>query len=78
MQVKKQQSEQEMEQWSGSKLEKEYVKAVYWLSPCLFNLYVEYIIQNGRLQEPKAGFRISGRIINNLRYVDDSTLNDRK
>ena len=50
----------------------------YTLSPCLFNLYVEYIIQNGRLQEPKAGFRISGRIINNLRYVDDSTRNDRK
>ena len=50
----------------------------YTLSPCLFNLYVEYIIQNARLQEPKAGFRISGRIINNLRYVDDSTRNDRK
>ena len=48
MQVKKQQSEQEMEQWSGSKLEKEYVKAVYWLSPCLFNLYVEYIMQKCR------------------------------
>ena len=50
----------------------------YILPPCLFNLYVEYIIQNARLQEPKAGFRISGRIINNLRYVDDSTRNDRK
>ena len=50
----------------------------YILSPCLFNLYVEYIIQNAGLQEPKAGFRISGRNINNLRYADDSTLNNRK
>ena len=50
----------------------------YMLSPCLFNLYVESIIQNAGLQEPKAGFRISGKNINNLRYADDSTLNNRK
>ena len=43
MQVKKQQLEPDMEQWTGSKLGKEYTKAV---SPCLFNLYAEYIMQN--------------------------------
>ena len=44
------------------------------LSPCLFNLYAEYIIRNTRLVEAQAGMKISGRNINNLRYADDTTL----
>ena len=44
------------------------------LSPCLFNLYAEYIMRNTRLDEAKAGIKIAGRNINNLRYADDTTL----
>ena len=44
------------------------------LSPCLFNLYAEYIMRNARLEEAQAGIKIVGRIINNLRYADDTTL----
>ena len=44
------------------------------LSPCLFNLYAEYITQNAWLIEAQAGIKISGRNINNLRYADDTTL----
>ena len=44
------------------------------LSPCLFNLYAEYIMQNARLDETQAGNKITGRNINNLRYADDTTL----
>ena len=44
------------------------------LSPCLFNLYAEYIMQNARLDEAPAGNKTAGRNINNLRYVDDTTL----
>ena len=44
------------------------------LSPCLFNLYAEYIMQNARLDEALTGIKISGRNINNLRYADDTTL----
>ena len=44
------------------------------MSPCLFNLYAEYIIQNAGLDEAQAGINISGRNINNLRYADDTTL----
>ena len=44
------------------------------LSPCLFNLYAEYIMRNGGLEETQAGIKIAGRNINNLRYVDDTTL----
>ena len=43
------------------------------LSPCLFNLYAEYIIRNAELEEAQAGIKIAGRNINNLRYPDDST-----
>ena len=46
----------------------------YILSPCLFNLYAEYIMQNARLDEAQAGIKIAGRNINNLRYADDTTL----
>ena len=44
------------------------------LSPCLFNLYTEYITQNVRLDESQAGIKIAGENINNLRYADDTTL----
>ena len=46
----------------------------YILSPWLFNLYAEYILQNARLDEAQAGIKIAGRNINNLRYADDTTL----
>ena len=44
------------------------------MSPCLFNLYAEYISRNARLDEAQAGIKIAGRNINNLRYADDTTL----
>ena len=44
------------------------------LSPCLFNFYAEYIMQNARLDEAPAGIKTAGRNINNLRYADDTTL----
>ena len=44
------------------------------LSPCLFNLYAEYIMRNAELEEAQAGIKIARRNINNLRYADDSTL----
>ena len=46
----------------------------YILSPCLFNLYAEYIMQNARLDEAQGRIKIAGRNINNLRYTDDTTL----
>ena len=61
MQVKKQQLELDMEQWTGSKLGKGY-------------FYAEYITQNARLDKAQAGIKISGRNINNLRHADDPTL----
>ena len=72
MQVKKQQLEPNMEQQIGSKLGKEYIKAP--LSPCLCNLYGEYIMCNAGLDEAQAGIKIAGRNINKLRYADDTTL----
>ena len=44
------------------------------MSPCLFNLYAEYIVRNAGLEEVQAGIKIAGRNINNLRYADDTTL----
>ena len=44
------------------------------LSPCLFNLYAEYVLQNAGLEEAQAGIKIAGRNINNLRYADDTSL----
>ena len=44
------------------------------LSPCLFNLYAEYIMRNARLDEAQAGIKIARRNINSLRYADDTTL----
>ena len=46
----------------------------YILSPCLFNVYAEYIVGNAKLKGSQAGIKIAGRNINNLRYVDDTTL----
>ena len=47
---------------------------VYMLSPCLFNLYAEYIMRNTGLKEAQAGIKIAWRNISNLRYADDTTL----
>ena len=57
-----------MEQWTGSKLGKEYVKVV------LFNLYAEYVMQNAGLDEAQAGIKISRKNISILRCADDTTL----
>ena len=73
MQVKKQQLESDIEQQTGSKSGKGYIKAVD-CHPCLFNLYAEYIMQNAGLDETQADIKIPGRNINNLRYADDTTL----
>ena len=67
MQVKKQQLEPDIEQQKG-------VCQGCALSPCLFNLYAEYIMQNARLDKAQAGIKTAGRNINNLRYADDTTL----
>ena len=50
------------------------VRQGYLLSPCLFNLYAEYIMRNTGLEEAQAGIKIAGRNINNLRYADDTAL----
>ena len=73
MQVRKQQLELDMEQQTGSKQEKEYIKAVY-CHPAYLYLYAEYIIQNAKLDEAQAGIKIVRRNINNLSYADDTTL----
>ena len=69
MQVKKQQLEPDVEQQTGSKLGKEYIKACI-LSPCLFNICR---VHHEKCQT-QAGLKIAGRNINNLRYADDTTL----
>ena len=74
MQIKKQQLESDMEQQTDCKSGKEYVKAVHILSPWLFNLYAEYIMQNTRLDEAQAGVKYSRRSINKLRYAYDTTV----
>ena len=62
-----------MEQQTASKLGKELCQGCM-LSPCLFNLYAEYIMQNAWLDEAQAGIKIAGRNSNNFRYADDTTL----
>ena len=72
MQVKKQQLN-----WTGTTDWFQIRKGVrkgYILSPCLFNLYADYIMQNARLDQAQAGIKIARRNINNLRYTDDTTL----
>ena len=73
MQVKKQQLELDMEQQTGYKFGKEYVKAVY-RHPAYFNLYAEYIMQNAGLDEAQTGIKIARVNINNLRYADKNNL----
>ena len=60
-----------MEQWNGSKLGKENVKAAW---PCLVNLYAEYIMQSAGLDEAQNGIKIAMRNINKLTYADDTAL----
>ena len=72
MQARKQQLELDMERdWFqiGKGVGQDCI-----FSPCLFNLYVEYIMRKAGLEETQAGIKISGRNINNLRYADDTTL----
>ena len=73
MQVKKQHLEPDMEQQTGSKIGKG-VRQGCILSPCLFNLYAEYIMSNAGLDEAQAEIKIARRNNNNLRYADDTTL----
>ena len=61
-----------MEQQTGSKYRKEYVKAVY-CHPAYLTYIAEYIMRNAGLDEAQAGIKIAGRNINNLRYADDTT-----
>ena len=74
MQIRKQQLGLDMEQQTGSKSGKEYVKPLYCETPCLFNLYAEYIMRNAGLGEAQAGIKIARRNINNLRHADDTSL----
>ena len=67
MQIRKQQLDLDMEQHTGSKSGKEYIKAVY-CHLAYFDFYAEYIMRNARLDEAQAGIKIAGRNINNLRY----------
>ena len=62
-----------MEQETGSKSGKEFIKPAY-CHPAYLNLYAEYIVRNAGLDEAQAGIKIAGRNINNLRYADDVTL----
>ena len=71
MQVRKQQLELDMEQQTGSKLGKEYVKAVYCHPAYL--TYAKYIMGNAWLEEAQAGIKIAGRNITSLKYADDTT-----
>ena len=73
MRVKKQQLELDMKQQTWFKIGKGVCQGCI-LSPCLFNLYAEYIKQNAGLGEAEAGIKIARRNINNLRYADDTTL----
>ena len=74
MHVKKQQIEPEMKQQTDCFQIREGVHQSCILSPCLFNFYAEYIMQNAGLDEAQAGIKITRRNINNLRHADDTTL----
>ena len=63
-----------MEKWTGFKLGREYIKAVYCHPAYLTYKQSKYIMQNARLDEAQAGIKIARRNINNLRYADDTTL----
>ena len=74
MQVKKQQLELDVEQQTGSKFGKEYVKAVYCHPANLTYMQSTCIMRNSGLEEAQAEIKIAGKNINNLRYADDTTL----
>ena len=75
MQVRRQQFELDMEQQTGSKLGKEYLKAVYCHPAYLTYMQsIMSIMRNAGLDEAQAGIKIAGRSINNLRYADDTML----
>ena len=73
MQVRKQQLEPDMEQWTCSKLGMEYVKAIY-CHPAYLTSIAEYIMWNAGLNEAQAVIKIAWRNINNLKYADGTTL----
>ena len=73
MQVRKQQLELDMEQQTGSKSRKEYIKAVY-CHPAYLTYTQSDIMRNAGLEEAQAGMKIAGANINHLRYADDTTL----
>ena len=73
MQVKKQELELDMKQWTGSKLGKEYFKAVF-CHPVYLTYMQSTSMWNAGLDEAQAGIKTAGRNINNLRYADDTTL----
>ena len=73
MQFKKQQLEPDMETIDWFQIRKR-VHQGYILSPCLFNLFLKYIMWNDGLDEAQARIKIAGRNINNFRYADDTTL----
>ena len=73
MQVKKQPLEPAMEQWAGSKLRKEYIKAIYCHLAYLTSVQSTSCEMAG-LDEAQAGIKIAGRNINNFRYADDTPL----
>ena len=73
MQVRKQQFELDMEQQTGFQTGKGVCQGCI-LSPCLFNLYADYIMRNAGLDEAQAGIKIARRNISNLRYADDTIL----
>ena len=73
MQVRKQQLELDMEQPDWFQIGKGVCQGCI-LSPCLFNLYAEYIMRNAGLDKAQARIKIAGRNINNLRYADDTIL----
>jgi len=74
MQIRKQQLELDMEKQTTWFQIGKGVHQGCILSPCLFNLYAEYIMRNTGLEEAQAGIKIAGRNINNLRFADDTTL----
>ena len=76
MQVRKQQLELDMEQQTNRFQIGKGVHQGYILSPCLFNLYAEYIMRIAGLDEAQAVIKIAGRNTNNLRYADDTTSAD--
>ena len=73
MQLKKQQLEPDMDPMDWFRIGK-VVRQGCILSPCLFNLYADYITRNAGLEEAQAGIKIAWRNINHLRYADDTTL----